>query len=277
MGCRVHRGLRYWTLSVNEDRHVLHLVRPWRLAAFLVGVLSTTSVFTTPLAHVDHQSLTGHMVQHLLLMTLAAPLLLLGQPGIILRCSLLRPLSDRLSAQVGQCPIRKLVRFFTRPALGWLAGTFCVIFWHIPIAFALGRRSAGWQQFELATFLAGGLLFWRPVIQHWQSATKQPPWSIPLYLFLATLPCDALSAFLTFCGRAVYSGYESGPRLFDNAPLQDQEFAGSLMWVWVTFVYLVPAVSSIIQRLSVRNPATAVEPWHLYCCEPATGTAIHDD
>jgi putative membrane protein len=245
---------------VNEDRHLPRIVRPWRLAAFLGGVLSATCIFTPPLAHVDHQSLTGHMVQHLILMTLAAPLLLLGQPGIILRYSLLRPLSDRLSAQVGQWPIHKLMRFFGRPALCWFAGTFCVILWHIPAVFALGRRSEGWHQFELATFLAGGLLFWRPVVRHWQSATQQARWSIPLYLFLATLPCDALSAFLTFCGRVVYSVYESGPRLGDNAALQDQEFAGSLMWVWVTFAYLVPAVTSIIQRLSVRNPAADIEP-----------------
>ena len=245
---------------MNEDRDVPHIVRPWRHTAFLGGVLSTTSVFTTPLAHVDHSSLAGHMVQHLILMTLAAPLFLLGQPAIILRYSLLQPLSDPLSAQVRQLPINKLVRFFARPALCWFAGTFCVILWHIPAVFALGRRSEGWHQFELATFLAAGLLFWRPVVQHWQSATKQHQWSIPLYLFLATLPCDALSAFLTFCGHVVYSAYDSGPRLFDNIALEDQEFAGSLMWVWVTFAYLVPAVISMIQRLSACNPAADIEP-----------------
>ena len=262
---------------MNEHRRVPHLERTWRLAVLLGGVVSIAIVFTSPLAHVDHHSLTGHMVQHLILMTVAAPLILLGRPSITWRYCLLRPLSDHSSAWVGQCsPIHKFVRFFARPSLCWLSGTLCVILWHIPPVFALGRQSESWHFFELATFLAAGVLVWRPVVQHWQSAAKQPRWSIPLYLFLATLPCDALSAFLTFCGRVVYSAYESGPRLFDNAALQDQEFAGSLMWVWVTFVYLVPAVISIIQRLSVRNPATDLER-ALYCCEPATGILIHDD
>lgn len=234
-----------------------HIVRTWRLAALLGGVLSIAGVVTSPLAHVDHHSLTGHMVQHLILMTVAAPLILLGGPSITW---LYRLLNEHLSAWVGQCSrIHKFVRFVAQPALGWLAGTLCVILWHIPPVFALGRRSEWWHHFELATFLAAGLLFWCPVVRQWQSGVRHPRWSIPLYLFLATLPCDALSAFLTFCGRVVYSAYDSEPRLFDNAALQDQEFAGSLMWVWVTFVYLVPAVISIIQRLSVRNPTTDTE------------------
>ena len=59
---------------------------------------------------------------------------------------------------------------------------------------------------------------------------------------LATLPCDALSAFLAFCGHVVYTPYLSAPRLFGVSPLRDQAFAGALMWVSVTFAYLIPAV-----------------------------------
>jgi putative membrane protein len=76
-----------------------------------------------------------------------------------------------------------------------------------------------------------------------------------LYLFLATLPCDALSAFLTFCGRVVYPHYLSVHRLFNISPLGDQECAGALMWVWVTFVYLAPAVVVTIRMLSPQRRA----------------------
>jgi hypothetical protein len=72
----------------------------------------------------------------------------------------------------------------------------------------------------------------------------------PLYLFLATIPCDALSAFLTFCGRVVYPTYASSPQLFNNSALRDQELAGAMMWVWVTFAYLIPAVVITMQILS---------------------------
>jgi putative membrane protein len=105
---------------------------------------------------------------------------------------------------------------------------------------------------EYATFVVAGLLFWRPVISA-LTVSKSQRWSTPVYLFLATLPCDVLSAFLVFCGRVVYPSYLSAPRLFALSPLEDQQCAGALMWVAVTFAYLVPAVVITMQLLS---PAT---------------------
>jgi cytochrome c oxidase assembly factor CtaG len=64
------------------------------------------------------------------------------------------------------------------------------------------------------------------------------------------LPCDILSAFLTFCDRVVYPSYLSAARVFDLSPLQDQECAGALMWVCVTFAYLIPAVVITMQILA---------------------------
>ena len=69
-----------------------------------------------------------------------------------------------------------------------------------------------WHLIEDASFFVSGLLFWWPVIQPWPSTAKWPRWSMPLYLFLATLPCDVLSAFLAFSDRLVYSVYTLGPR-----------------------------------------------------------------
>jgi cytochrome c oxidase assembly factor CtaG len=76
------------------------------------------------------------------------------------------------------------------------------------------------------------------------------PWMLPLYLFAATLPCDALSAFLVFCDRVVYPSYLTVPRLVDMSPLRDQECAGALMWVAVTLIYIVPAVAITLELLS---------------------------
>jgi putative membrane protein len=116
-------------------------------------------------------------------------------------------------------------------------------------------RSEGWHAFEYTSFFAAGILFWLPVIDPWPSFARLPRWVVPMYLFLATLPCDALSAFLTFCGRVVYPHYLSAHRLFDISPLGDQECAGALMWVWVTFAYLAPAVVVTIQMLSPHRRA----------------------
>jgi cytochrome c oxidase assembly factor CtaG len=172
------------------------------------------------------------MIKHLLLMTVAAPLILWGSPA---RGSLLGS-------------ARTLV-------LCWLAGTAAVIGWHVPAAFQLALGSHWWHTVENGTFLLAGLLFWWPVVEFRPNGGQA--WSMPLYLFFATLPCDILSAFLVFCDRVVYPSYFAAPRLFDLSPLQDQEFAGALMWVSVTLIYLIPAVIITVQILSPGVPAEA--------------------
>jgi putative membrane protein len=92
------------------------------------------------------------------------------------------------------------------------------------------------------------------VIQPWPSVARWPRWAIPLYLFAATLPCDALSGFLVFCDRVVYTTYLSAPRLAGISALQDQQRAAALMWTVVTFILMIPAVMITLQILSpVRN------------------------
>jgi hypothetical protein len=82
-GAAVLYSVEWYRLS----RLLPNAVSGWRFAAFMCGVLSVGIVCATPLAHLDHQSLTAHMVQHLVLMTLAAPLILLGEPLLTLRQS----------------------------------------------------------------------------------------------------------------------------------------------------------------------------------------------
>ena len=72
-----------------------------------------------------------------------------------------------------------------------------------------------------------------------------------VYLFLATLPCDILSAFLAFCDRVVYTVYLSTPNRFGISALKDQQCAGALMWSCVTIVYLVAAAILATRLLSV--------------------------
>jgi putative membrane protein len=117
------------------------------------------------------------------------------------------------------------------------------------------------HKFEHATFFAAGLIFWWPVIQPWPSTARGPRWAIPLYLFAATLPCDALSGFLVFCDRVAYSSYLSAPRVFKMSPLQDQECAAALMWVCVTIIFLVPAVIVTMQILSPHRARPSQEPF----------------
>ena len=142
------------------------------------------------------------------------------------------------------------------PVVCWLAPVAALMSWHVPAVFELAQHRPAWHAVQAASFLVTGLLFWAPVVRPSPSFTW-PRWSIPLYLFTATLPCDALSAFLVLCGRVVYPGHVSGPRVFDVSPLRDQELAGSFMWVAVTLIYLVPASAITLQLLSPTEPGPA--------------------
>jgi len=229
-----------------------NLIPGWRLAAFMTGLFSVWAAVASPLATLDHQSLTIHMMKHLLLMTVAAPLILAGTPAFPLVCGLPR-LFIKSHPPLASLPARWLERCLMHPVLYWLAGTAAVIGWHLPVAFQLGMRSHWVHNLEDMCFLLAGLLFWWPIVQSSPSAPRSPRWSMALYLFLATLPCDILSAFLVFCNRLVYPIYLSTPQLFSLSPLADQECAGALMWIWVTFAYLIPAVVITVQILSPSN------------------------
>jgi putative membrane protein len=224
---------------------------PWRVAAFVAGVFSLWIALGSPLAALDHQLLTVHMMKHLLLMTVGAPLILLGAPAMPLLCGLPKWFM-RLSPLLRSRTPPLLGHFLSNPVVCWLAGTAAVIAWHIPTLFQLGLTSNTWHILENACFLFAGLLFWLPIVRTRARVAKGPQWSMfmPLYLFLGTLPCDILSAFLTFCGRVVYPSYLSAGRIVNLSPLQDQECAGALMWVCVTFAYLIPAVVITMQILS---------------------------
>jgi putative membrane protein len=230
------------------------LISVRRLVAFCGGVAIVWVAIGSPLNAFDDASLTVHMVQHLLLMAIAPPLILLGAPALPLLHGLPLWLSRGIVGPVLRWGwVKWLGRFLTRPAITWLAAGLALIVWHIPAVFELALRLQWLHEVEHACFLGAGLLFWWPVVQPWPSIASSPRWIIPLYLFCATLPCDALSGFLVFCDRVVYSSYLSAPRVFNISPLQDQQCAAALMWACTTIIFLLPAVVLTTQFLSPQR------------------------
>src|SRR5256885_9213498 len=221
-----------------------------RLAAFVAGMAVLWVVVGSPLSTIDHALLTFHMVQHLLLMTVAAPLILWSGSG---------GFGDTIRNSIAIELARRVAYGVPGSVFCWIAGTGVVVVWHVPAAHQLGRCSPSWHAIEQASFFAGGLLFWWPVMGSGDSLDPSTRGFVPLYLFLATLPCDALSAFLAFCGRVVYPSHHSAGVPFGLSPLQDQECAGALMWFWVTIAYLVPAIVVTVRMLS-PSAAPAIDP-----------------
>ena len=244
--------LRGW-LRVRRNDH--DIAGGWRVASFALGLLLIWIAAASPLAALDHELLTAHMVQHLLLMSFAAPLILFAAPLNLLQRGLPRRLVEVV---VTVC---------------WLGATCSLVGWHIPALFALGMRSEMWHGIEHASFLATGLLFWWPVIQPWPAKLRYSDWSILLYLFLATLPCDILSGFLVFCDRVVYPIYFSSSQPFGLSVLQDQECAGALMWTVVTVVFMIAGTIFAARLLSPQGSRErAFPPSGLYS-SPVSQTA----
>jgi len=221
--------------------------RPWRACSFALGLLATWIATVSPVASGDSHMLTSHMIQHLLLMTIAPPLIWLGEPLMTMQ-STWRPFPKRLG------------HLLENPVFCWLAAAAALVAWHVPGLFRLGMQSPTWHFVEHASFFTTGLLFWWPVIQPWPSREVWPRWSMLLYLFFATLPCDVLSGLLVFSDRVAYPMYLRIPHTGGLSPLEDQQCAAALMWTCVTVVFLVAGTILSMEILSPRPRLEKVVP-----------------
>jgi len=225
----------------------------WRAGSFFLGLFLVWTAEGSPLAAYDHNLLTAHMIKHLLLMTFAPAFLLMGEPLRVLFCETSPFPQSRYPREFSRPPVQWFARILTRPAVCWIVSALTLVGWHIPALFTLCVGSTAWHTLEQAMFFGAGLLFWWPVIQPWPSTSTGLRWSMLLYLFLATLPCDILSGFLAFSDRVAYPVYLSTPRLLGFSVLEDQQCAAALMWTCVTFVYLVPAAIISSKLLTPRT------------------------
>jgi cytochrome c oxidase assembly factor CtaG len=241
--------MRGW-LSLRSGS--LKVTSAWRTFSFLLGLLFIWVAVASPIAALDHELLTFHMLQHLLLMTFAPLLIWLGAPvGPVLH-GLPRRFVERMLPLLRKSrPETGWVKALGSPEFAWLAACAALVGWHIPTLFALGMQSVNWHLFEHLSFLATGLLFWWPVVQ--RSAGSRRDLSMILYLFFATLPCDLLSGFLVFSDRVVYPIYFSSSHLLGFSPLVDQQCAAALMWTCVTIVYFVTGAILTMRLLSPQG------------------------
>jgi len=129
--------LRGWI----STRSVSAPIQPWKASSFLLGLVLVWMAWGSPLAAYDHSLLTVHMIKHLLLMTLAPPLILLGEPMKVFWG--MTPLLTRSTfRRVWHRPlVQRFARIVTSLVLCWTASALTLIAWHVPRLFALGVRS----------------------------------------------------------------------------------------------------------------------------------------
>lgn len=198
-------------------------------AAFFAAALATTAVaLLPPLATRADHSLVVHMIQHVLLLVVAAPLLALGAPLPALLWVL--PGRGRTLAAV---PWRRVLRSHGRQWSAWAAGTLVVssvvmLAWHAPVLYEAAVHHEAVHALEHLSFLATATAFWWAL----GVGSPRPRGAAVVVVFVAALPGTALGAALTLASRPWYPDYPSLP---------DQQLAGVVMWGFAGLAYVLLA------------------------------------
>ncbi|MFM8764238.1 MAG: cytochrome c oxidase assembly protein, partial [Spartobacteria bacterium] len=198
--------------------------------------------------------LSVHMVQHLLLTMVAPPLILQGAPFLPMLSGLPRRfVRSGLGPFLSEPNLKKLGTLLVHPFFAGPLFMLSNVLWHIPAFYELALSSPAWHQVEHLCFLTTAMLFWWPVVQPWPSRPAVPRWVLIPYLLVVDLQNTALSGFFTFYGRVLYPTYAAAPRVTDLSAIDDQTFAGTIMWVPGSVAFLLPAAVIAIKYLSGSN------------------------
>ncbi|MDR3635905.1 MAG: cytochrome c oxidase assembly protein [Isosphaeraceae bacterium] len=230
--------LRGWRALHRRDPTTWH---GGKLAAFLAGLAMLFLALGSPIEPFGSLLLQVHMIQHLLLMMVAPPLLWLGTPMLpmirgvprVVRVYWLTPILRSHAVR----------RFFSRlshPAPALACYVLMTWLWHSPGIYEAALRSGWWHKLQHLCFLGSSLLFWYPVVRPYPSRPRWSTWLLVPYLLVADVSNTVLSALLTFSDRLVYPYYGQIPRIAHIAALDDQATAGVIMWVPGSVAFLFP-------------------------------------
>jgi cytochrome c oxidase assembly factor CtaG len=227
-------------------------------ARCFTGALAVVFVaLVSPLDALSGSLASAHMVQHVLLLLVAAPLLALSAPATMLLRGTppaVRLATARWRRRLGLT--RRNVRAFRHPAWVWALHVLTIWFWHAAVPYDAALDNHLVHLAEHASFLVTGLLFWRVVLGARGAVSNGLG---ILLVFTMALQSVFLSALLTFASGPWYSGYESTTRVWHLEPLADQQLAGVIMWIPAGLVYLGAALALLVGwiQASERNTIAA--------------------
>ena len=212
----------------------------WRAVLYVVG-LATIAVALLALDEQADELFSMHMVQHLLLIMVAAPLVALGNPLALVLWGLPRPARRRLAATLrpGAAVRRVLSALTFMPVAG---GVFVVTvwLWHLPVLYDAAAEHEVVHVLEHAMFFAAGVLFWWPILAPAPRLRARPhPGLQIVYLVAATAQNTALGMVLSVPERAFYPHYVRAAERIGVDAVGDQAFGGGLMWT-MGHMYLLP-------------------------------------
>jgi putative membrane protein len=218
---------------------------------FAAGLAALVVAFAPPLASLSEELFWAHMSQHVLVLAVAPPLILLGRPGsTIWRALPLRGRRTTVHALVRgswAAPLRVAARWLTAPPAALVLFCGVLVVWHVPALYDATLSSTAVHELEHALFLATGLLFWSQLIDSPPFRSSLDFRRRALYAALAMSTGSALGLALAFASAPLYAGYAQLPsRPGGVSALTDQHLAAGIMWVpgsipfaaaFIVFVY----------------------------------------
>lgn len=223
--------------------------RAWREASFYAGVAAAVVVLEPPFDGWADRWLSVHMAQHVVLLTVVPPLVVLGRPWP--RLWLAFPLGARRAvggALAGSSTFRVAGRTLTRPPVALLLQTAAIAAWHVPALYDAAVRSESIHILEHVCFVAPALVYWGALLDAPPVRARIDHLRKAVWFAAAMVPGWILAIVLAYAHAPVYGAYRS---------LTDQQIGAGVMWVPGSLAYFWAAFIVFYRWL---EPSKAVEP-----------------
>lgn len=212
----------------------------WRVVAFYGGLAVILLALESPIDVLAATLFSFHMIEHLLLIMIAAPLILLGDPGVTIMRGV--PLSARRTAlgKVGSGRLHSLGAVFgalNRPIPAAVIFLGDLYLWHWGYLFNLTLQNDAIHVFEHVCFLVTGLLLWTQVIDQRALHPRLSYFQRAIYTVIVGGLANLLAMYFVFSTIPLYSYAQVVHRPFGMTALGDQQLAGGIMWVPVLFLF----------------------------------------
>ena len=229
--------------------------RASRTAAFYAGLAVLAVALLSPLDALAEALFSAHMVEHLLLMVVAAPLIAYSHPTAAFVAGTPQAARDGL-LRANVPGLRRAAQGLTRPVAVWVLGTLALWAWHMPAPYDLALRHGAAHAVEHASFLGTALLFWHVVFA--SGGRRGVPRPVAILLVLANgVQSTALGAILLLASTPLYAAHTAGARIWHVSRLNDQQLAGALMWAPPAFLYIVVMGWLLVRWFDEMDSASA--------------------
>jgi cytochrome c oxidase assembly factor CtaG len=229
--------------------------RAWLFAG---GWLAMAGALVSPLHEAGERSFTAHMIEHELLMLLAAPLIVLAEPLSAMLWAF-PPAARRAIGDVSSStPVSATFGALTGAIAATVIQAAILWIWHMPALFDLALASEGWHATQHLCFVVSALLFWTAMLGRRGGAAGAPAVRAlaALCLLATSVVTGALGALMAFSHSPWYAGYARLPRApFGLSPAEDQQVAGLIMWVPGGLVHAVAALLLLRTVLAPQRSA----------------------